>query len=1046
MKKFLCVLLSVCLLVGCLPLSAGAATLTGSQEELENFLNTFLSPYGGEYDASRAACHEDGDLLRILLTEASFGCYDNSLYPGEKWKSFPGPDPFGKWDYCLEYVKINSDRLDWIMKNIFNVSPTQINNMHSHLFDNEIVSQDIYYDGEYYYFPIYGMGGFPSYSIKNIVKKDNLYFVTSGSAPDSYEPGYQTFFSVLEPKVIDGNTYWTLYYNTEKTQNGIPIIPAWLGGKWPTSSSTSPTPTPTPGLPAEDNALMNKATEYGLLRYMESQVDLTANTTRVDMACLLAGLANADLSTVGDISDRFTDCGSLTSVQKAAVGWGFNNGILSGTSNNSFSPDNPLSRGMVSTMIWRMVGEPNYNGTPSFFTDVSLDDYYAISVAWGASVGILQEEIKGDTFKPEDVLIYRDALRWLVHTYEYEHNISFTPLPPPDGTTTNPTTELTAVEKKELEDFLNRLCWGLTSYDCNNIDTNPGGYEKNIYENMVTAPYYRFYDDSLYPGEKAQYMLEGLDRDPLGRFDMFGCISQSRVQWVLENIFNVSMADIDEMQRTVLNRNPNTLYLHKGYYYFMDGGVGGGQYIRNITAIPDGNLYRVTFETHPSYNTGEWSSNKAVVERKTIDGKAYWTLHSYGAEGTPKPTPNPGQPGTVTSTAEDGTVTTITTQADGTVSTKVVSPQKDVSLRVQNRAGQTLVNISIPHNAGKGKPFRDVPSSHWSKSSVDKATALNLFSGTSTDSFSPDDPMTRAMLVTVLHRLSGTVGYGMGTGNFGDVPQGIWYKNAVDWAYAVGMAHGTGTGFSPNGKITREDLVTMLYRYAQLIGMDTDGKESLLYFSDASQVALYAREAMSWAVTEGLVSGVGNNLLSPQGHASRAQVATILTRFAERLCGTALVVEPSENIPSKNGYYICPVCKFVNPVGTSCIACEYGYSHAKPEVYCPTCGGGYDVGGAVPWELCVYCNKYFVCTDGPYHSCLRCQKSGLTPYELDPESELCKDCYDLCYCQICHKHSYTVVEGVCENCSPHCKNCGVADQGRGQINGYCPDCYALLFS
>ena len=248
----------------------------------------------------------------------------------------------------------------------------------------------------------------------------------------------------------------------------------------------------------------------------------------------------------------------------------------------------------------------------------------------------------------------------------------------------------------------------------------------------------------------------------------------------------------------------------------------------------------------------------------------------------PMPTPTPTEPVTKTETAADGTITTTTTWPDGKTSVKSKTPQGDTNMTVRTAAGEAVAVVSIPGNPGTSKQFADVQSG-WYKESVDKATALGLFSGTGTNTFSPDAPMTRGMLATVLHRLSGTVGYGLGTGNFPDVASGTWYKDAVDWAQATGVVTGTGNGFEPNRDITREQLVTMLYRYAQLIGADDGTSTSIAAFADSGSVSGYAQDAMKWAVAQGFVSGVGNNRLDPTGKATRAQVAAILTRFTDYL-------------------------------------------------------------------------------------------------------------------------------------------------------------------
>ena len=260
---------------------------------------------------------------------------------------------------------------------------------------------------------------------------------------------------------------------------------------------------------------------------------------------------------------------------------------------------------------------------------------------------------------------------------------------------------------------------------------------------------------------------------------------------------------------------------------------------------------------------------------------------SSDPESTPTPTPNPTPtptptgPVTKTDTASDGTVTATITWPDGKTAVKTQTPQGDMKLVVTASTGATVANISIPASPGPSKQYTDVQSG-WYKDSVDKATALGLFSGTGANTFSPGAPMTRGMLATVLYRLSGKVKYGLGTGNFPDVANGAWYKDAVDWAQATGVITGTGNGFEPNTDITREQLVTMLYRYAQLIGLEDKKAGNITGFADYSSVSGYAQDAMKWAVAEGFIKGVGKRL-DPAGKATRAQVAAVLTRFTDYL-------------------------------------------------------------------------------------------------------------------------------------------------------------------
>ena len=177
--------------------------------------------------------------------------------------------------------------------------------------------------------------------------------------------------------------------------------------------------------------------------------------------------------------------------------------------------------------------------------------------------------------------------------------------------------------------------------------------------------------------------------------------------------------------------------------------------------------------------------------------------------------------------------------------------------------------------------FTDVNAGNWFHGAVDFAVSHNLFNGISATTFEPNAPMTRAMLVTVLWRYEGSPN--VGANIFNDVPNGAWYTNAVAWASANGIVSGIGGGkFDPDGKITREQMATILFRYAEKKGIDTSKRGDLSAFPDANKISAYAKEAIAWAVGEGLINGSDGKLL-PQGNATRAQVATILMRFIEKI-------------------------------------------------------------------------------------------------------------------------------------------------------------------
>ena len=201
-----------------------------------------------------------------------------------------------------------------------------------------------------------------------------------------------------------------------------------------------------------------------------------------------------------------------------------------------------------------------------------------------------------------------------------------------------------------------------------------------------------------------------------------------------------------------------------------------------------------------------------------------------------------------------GTVAVIV-RADGTE--EVVK----TSLTTENGVTVTLSDGDTVKIVDNSKSFLDVDDTHWASGSIDFATSRELFSGTGADTFSPDVEMTRAMVVTVLARY---VGEDTSTG-------GTWYEAGRQWAVEAGISDGTGMDDS----VTREQLVTMLYRF--LGQPKTDGDFSA--FRDGDAVSPWAADAMAWAVSSGILDGMGDGSLAPRDTATRAQVAAVLARF-----------------------------------------------------------------------------------------------------------------------------------------------------------------------
>ncbi len=181
----------------------------------------------------------------------------------------------------------------------------------------------------------------------------------------------------------------------------------------------------------------------------------------------------------------------------------------------------------------------------------------------------------------------------------------------------------------------------------------------------------------------------------------------------------------------------------------------------------------------------------------------------------------------------------------------------------------------IADGGGSVAGYRDVLANSWYADAVSYVTEAGLMEG-SGGLFQPNSPMTRAMLVTVLYRLSGSPEV-TGSSPFTDVAESAWYADAVIWAAGEGIVQGqTADTFAPNGAVTREQLATFLFRYD-----GGEGSGSLDAYTDANTVSAYAAEAMGWAVGEGLITGTGAGTLSPKTTASRAMVAALLMRYTD---------------------------------------------------------------------------------------------------------------------------------------------------------------------
>ena len=173
--------------------------------------------------------------------------------------------------------------------------------------------------------------------------------------------------------------------------------------------------------------------------------------------------------------------------------------------------------------------------------------------------------------------------------------------------------------------------------------------------------------------------------------------------------------------------------------------------------------------------------------------------------------------------------------------------------------------------------FSDITMSAWYHDAVDSAVTSGLMKGESDTIFAPNKPLTRAMLATILYRVSGDKA--QHSHPFTDVPSGRWFSDAIAWAYESGVVNGTSDGtFSPDDNVTREQAAAMLYRFA---GRPTASGD-VTAFSDAAKISGYAVEPLHWAVGEGIINGKSEYTLDPLGTATRAEIAKIMTVWLEK--------------------------------------------------------------------------------------------------------------------------------------------------------------------
>ena len=202
-----------------------------------------------------------------------------------------------------------------------------------------------------------------------------------------------------------------------------------------------------------------------------------------------------------------------------------------------------------------------------------------------------------------------------------------------------------------------------------------------------------------------------------------------------------------------------------------------------------------------------------------------------------------------------------------------------------------LLLLSPPVWATGKHPFIDVAATDWFNDSIQYVYEHGLMNGINSTTFAPDNPTSRGMIVTILHRLAGLPVVSEHS-LFADVQYGSNFEDGITWGAANGIVTGyNATTFGPNDTITRQQIATFLYRYAILMAYRVDTSADLSKFVDSVLIADYAKTPMSWANAEGLINGA-DAFLNPTGQVNRAEAAVILTRF----CKNVIAKSQSDNV------------------------------------------------------------------------------------------------------------------------------------------------------
>jgi len=703
------------------------------------------------------------------------------------------------------------------------------------------------------------------------------------------------------------------------------------------------------------------AKEYGLLAYV-SPDNMSDSLTRADLAGLVAAFTGLELNYADALS--YTDCNSLTDIQKAAIAGATDSTLMGGTSSGTFNPHSAITRAQLANIIWRCLGTPETDYAFSF-DDVLYSTWYYNPITTLHNLGIIAAT--GDLIEPNATVTFEEALSWFAAARVYEietemyqvtTDLSLSPetvkyifWDSPDDEQTYVKMQFSPITTGWYEVISSGSKAKIDFYETENIEVvtdswtseyGPFGtyimkaqlYQGETYTISVHPHYFgeggmalsvrgpqenlpivsmSFETDEkqLYVGEKWTPTIQISPAEMSVRDTNWWCTDYNVVQKIKGE---------DGEYNTLLAVGEGTATVTVTSYLTENDGTYCG-YIKASCKIV---VTEKTPEPQPELPTGggggSSNSSTSTTITKNDDGSTTTTVTNKATGTVAETTKYQDGSTLVVETKKDGTVTTTDTAANGVKVKTVDEPGEAVTaaVTIPRSVGTTTVNIpadttpgtvamdaktgkvvkfSLPTEDGvtvkldgsadlvlvdKSKDFTDTRN-HWAEDAIDFATAHGMFGGTTDTTFSPDNTMTRGMIAVVLHNFEDNPDHAF-TGSFDDVHPDSWYANAIHWMVDNGIGGGYGNGsFGADDNITREQLAAFLYRYTGAMGYGTSGSANLSGFTDAGSVSSYATEAMQWAVGNGLIGGMGDGTLNPQGGATRAQVATILMRFVENM-------------------------------------------------------------------------------------------------------------------------------------------------------------------